>query len=160
MGLGFEPDARHADGIFDPLLIVYQEKAGDDVENFALGGEWDSFGGFHDTRHIGTRNLAIWILHRDETFGILRFDVDTRDRDDGVADRETGHALGSLDGCGHRVDRIFDVDDLAFPETFGGDTRDTDDSEDRFFFTADGYDTGNFAGANVDCGKLNTLFHV
>ena len=54
-----EADARHADRIADPFLVVDDEFLRDHVQDPLVGGQRNGLRGVHDARHVALRDLLV-----------------------------------------------------------------------------------------------------
>ena len=97
----FEARADHAHRIEDAGLIVDDELAREQVENFAIRRALDGAGALHGGAHVFARNLAHAAAQVEAAVGIEPEDVRAADADDALVDVGAGHALGVLAGGFH-----------------------------------------------------------
>ena len=58
MEIDFEAAADHADGVVDAGLVVEDELAGEEMENFAVSGEGDGAGAFDGAGDVVLADFA------------------------------------------------------------------------------------------------------
>jgi len=84
--------------------------------------------------------------------------VTAGDTDDHRVDGQAGHALGGVDGLGHRFGGAFDVDDRPLADAAGGRLPEAEHAKAVGIDVGDG--TTRLGGSEVECGEASCPGHI
>jgi len=113
MDPAFQSYPGHADGVFDPILIVYNEFLRDDVDHFAIHWDGDGLRSIDHPLHILETNL--FIFDGDHAMAVDPFDMSARNPRIDRGDLAACHQLRLFNGLLNRLNRALDVNDNPFP---------------------------------------------
>ena len=105
MQLDFKPRAYHAHGIEDAGLLVEDELARQQMQNLAVGREFDGAGAADGGAHVLAGNLAHAPAQLESAIGVDAANVRTADAHYALVNIGAGYALGLLVGGAHRFGR-------------------------------------------------------
>ena len=98
MQIHLKPRADHAYGIEDAGLVVEDELAGQQMEDFAVGRALDGTGTFDGGTHIVAGNFAHAIAEIESAVGVEAANMRAANAHNALVNVDAGHALGLLVG--------------------------------------------------------------